>query len=139
LINILLNAAQAIDHIANKSASDEIKISVRKIALRKTLRDFSFIDENENKEGKSIGKEIVLKKGIECALIEIADSGSGVERSHLKRIFDPFFTTKPNGTGLGLPMVKRTVNAHNGIITVSSRKGKGTKFSIYLPLNSRRN
>jgi PAS domain S-box-containing protein len=138
LINILLNAGQAIDFNANKSAA-EIKISVRKITLRKTLRDFSFMDENENKDAKSIAREIILKKGIECALIEIADSGAGVERSHLKRIFDPFFTTKPNGTGLGLPMVKRTVNAHNGIITVTSKKGKGTKFSIYLPLSSRRN
>jgi PAS domain S-box-containing protein len=139
LINILINAAQAIDHVNDNSSPEEIIISVRKIKLRKTLRDFSFIEENETNEAKSIAREIILKKGSECALIEIADSGSGVERSHLKRIFDPFYTTKPNGTGLGLPMVKRTVNAHNGIITVTSKKGKGTKFSIYLPLNPGRN
>lgn len=138
LINILLNAVQSIDHGKNKSTSEQIKINVRKTTLKKTLHDFSFMEDNGDKEVKPIGKEIVLKKGAECALIEIADTGPGIKRSHLKRIFDPFFTTKPDGTGLGLPMVKRTVNAHDGIITVTSSKSKGTKFSIYLPLDSRR-
>ena len=56
-----------------------------------------------------------------------------MDRALLRRIFDPFFTTKPNGTGLGLPMVKRTVNAHGGIVTVKSARGKGAIFEILLP------
>jgi two-component system sensor histidine kinase AtoS len=137
LINILLNAAQSFDYVDNKSRLAEISINVRKTRIQKTLRDFSLVEETVNKNQKSIGKEILLKKGMECALIEITDNGSGMDRSNIKRIFDPFFTTKPDGTGLGLPMVKRTVNAHEGIITVTSKKGEGTKFDIFLPLNSK--
>jgi signal transduction histidine kinase len=54
----------------------------------------------------------------------------------MKRIFDPFFTMKAGGTGLGLPMVKRTVNAHHGIIHVESTPGKGSEFIIYLPIDN---
>jgi signal transduction histidine kinase len=52
------------------------------------------------------------------------------------KIFDPFFTTKTNGTGLGLPMVKRSVNAHGGILLARSSKGKGATFEIILPLHT---
>ena len=55
-----------------------------------------------------------------CVLITIADNGPGIERGASSRIFDPFFTTKPNGTGLGLPMVKRAVSAHGGVVSIST-------------------
>jgi signal transduction histidine kinase len=80
------------------------------------------------------GHEVVLKRGSECGLIRIQDTGCGIDPSQLLRIFDPFFTTKPYGTGLGLPMLKRTINAHGGIVTVTSKKNQGTSFNIYLPL-----
>jgi len=135
LMNIFLNAVQAFDYNTDKAKKGEIIINVKKTRIQKTLRDFSFVEDINNKDDKQIGKEIIFKKGTECAVIEIADTGVGIDRIHLKRIFDPFFTTKPNGTGLGLPMVKRTVNAHDGIITVVSRKSQGTRFNIYLPLS----
>ena len=78
----------------------------------------------------------MLQKGLPCASVSIADNGPGIDRALLRRIFDPFFTTKTNGTGLGLPMVKRTVNAHGGVVTVKSTRGKGTLFEILLPLRS---
>lgn len=103
--------------------------------LPRTLRDLhtpAGVD-----EGKGVptgGREIVLRKGEPCASVSIADNGHGMDRALLGRIFDPFFTTKTNGTGLGLPMVKRTVNGHGGIVTVKSARGKGTTFEIILPL-----
>jgi signal transduction histidine kinase len=78
--------------------------------------------------------EIVLEKGSNCAVVEITDTGSGIEKDQLSRIFDPFYTTKINGTGLGLPMVKRTVNAHGGVVTIESKIGKGTTVRIYFPI-----
>ena len=68
--------------------------------------------------------------------IEICDSGSGIPADVLPRIFDPFFTTKPvgSGTGLGLSVSYGIIRKHNGEIKVSSEQGKGTCFTIVLPI-----
>jgi signal transduction histidine kinase len=75
--------------------------------------------------------------GDEMAVIEISDNGSGIEPSHLDRIFDPFFTTKAPGvgTGLGLTVSRNLVRQMGGRIDVQSVPGKGTTFSIFLPLS----
>ena len=71
-------------------------------------------------------------------LIEIADSGTGIEEKNIKKIFDPFFTTKSTGkgTGLGLAVCYGIVTAHGGKIDVSANNGKGTLFLIYLPVSN---
>jgi len=66
--------------------------------------------------------------------IEIADTGAGINTVDLKKIFDPYFTTKSAGTGLGLAIVHKIIEAHRGEIKVKSAPGKGTVFSILLPL-----
>lgn len=68
--------------------------------------------------------------------IRIRDTGSGIATEHLKRIFEPFFTTKTEekGTGLGLAAVYGTVQQHHGEILVESSPGKGTIFTVHLPL-----
>ncbi len=70
------------------------------------------------------------------AVITISDTGSGIQSDHLDRIFDPFFTTKAvgSGTGLGLAMVQGTVTRHGGKVLVESTQGKGTTFTLMLPL-----
>ena len=136
LINVLLNAIQAFNYNIVDKHKREINIYIRKVKLKKTLHDFSFEDNIENKDEPLTRKEIILRKGSECALIEINDNGCGIGNKDLKRIFDPFFTTKPNGTGLGLPMVKRTINAHDGIIIAESQKRNGTTFNMFLPLSN---
>jgi len=72
--------------------------------------------------------------GENFAEIAVADTGKGIEQENLKSIFTPFFTTKEQGTGLGLAIVKKIVDLHEGEISVESTVGKGTKFSIRVPI-----
>ncbi|RAI42663.1 two-component system sensor histidine kinase AtoS [Rhodoplanes roseus] len=66
--------------------------------------------------------------------IVVKDDGVGVDPENLDKVFDPFFSTKPSGTGLGLAMVHRIVDAHGGVITFDSAPGKGTVVEIRLPV-----
>jgi signal transduction histidine kinase len=65
--------------------------------------------------------------------VSFADTGIGIEPEHLQRIFDLYFSTRENGSGIGLSMVYRTVQMHDGEIEVQSTPGAGTKFRILLP------
>jgi signal transduction histidine kinase len=66
----------------------------------------------------------------------VTDEGTGIEPENLEKIFDPFFTTKErgDGTGLGLSLTKKLVEANKGRIEVESIKGRGSTFRILLPL-----
>jgi signal transduction histidine kinase len=69
-------------------------------------------------------------------VVEVADDGPGVPAELNDRIFDPFFTTKPQGSGLGLPIVRKIVDAHDGRIDLSSAPGQGTRFRVTLPVTT---
>ena len=68
------------------------------------------------------------------AVIQISDTGSGIARDKLDNIFDAYYSTRPDGSGLGLPTAKKIVEVHNGTIAVASEPGKGTSFTVTLPL-----
>lgn len=70
--------------------------------------------------------------------ISIEDNGSGIDLA-AKKIFDPFFTTKASGTGLGLALSQRIINAHQGDIRVASLPGYGATFTLILPINPQGN
>jgi signal transduction histidine kinase len=69
----------------------------------------------------------------QCVRIDVSDTGIGIDKENIEKVFDPFFTTKASGTGLGLPIVRSTVQRHSGEVKVESKSGVGTTFSVFLP------
>jgi signal transduction histidine kinase len=65
--------------------------------------------------------------------VEISDSGCGIAADDISKVFEPYFSTKETGTGLGLAIVKKAVDDHGGTISVASKEGSGTTFTIILP------
>ncbi len=80
--------------------------------------------------GKLTVKTIQQK---EYVVLEISDTGHGIDNSGLANLFNLFYTTKNRGTGLGLPVSKKIIDDHGGYINVASSRGKGSVFSIKLP------
>jgi signal transduction histidine kinase len=70
----------------------------------------------------------------EAVLINISDDGFGIPEEYIDQIFNPFFTDKEKGTGLGLAVTNKIIEDQDGSITVKSERGKGTDFTINLPV-----
>jgi signal transduction histidine kinase len=75
--------------------------------------------------------------GDDSVQVSIADTGKGISPEGLRRLFEPFYTTKPvgEGTGLGLTLSREIVQRHRGQIEVNSELGKGTVFTLTLPID----
>jgi signal transduction histidine kinase len=71
-----------------------------------------------------------------AVVVDVVDDGPGVSQELSDRIFVPFFTTKPKGSGLGLSIVRKIVDAHEGRIDLSSGNGSGTRFRVTLPVST---
>jgi two-component system sensor histidine kinase PilS (NtrC family) len=93
-------------------------------------------------DGGKVNVELsrVTKRDVPASVLSAAsvkllvrDSGPGIPEEEIPRIFDPFFTTRVGGTGLGLAMVHRAVEAHEGTILVDGHEGSGAQFTVYLP------
>jgi len=69
-------------------------------------------------------------------LITIKDTGSGISPENMKKLFEPLFTTKPKGIGLGLAVSRKLIEANGGRIEVQSEEGKGSTFTVWLPIHS---
>ena len=76
---------------------------------------------------------ITTETTIDEVLVSVADTGIGIPEENLSKIFEPYYTTKDNGTGLGLTVAFKVIKEHKGDISVRSRKGEGSVFTITLP------
>lgn len=82
------------------------------------------------------GGDLILSASAEkdSAVIDVIDTGSGIPADELEKIFHAYYSTKKGGTGLGLAMSQRIIQAHDGQLTVNSEPGKGSDFKVRLPL-----
>lgn len=91
-------------------------------------------------EAMQNGGQLVVETRLTAAKdfieIKFTDSGGGISEKDKRRIFDPFFTTKQQGTGLGLSISHGIIERHGGKIILDSALGKGTTFTIFLPVNN---
>ncbi|UCD00166.1 MAG: hypothetical protein JSW66_09850 [Phycisphaerales bacterium] len=87
-------------------------------------------------QAMSDGGELMVKtqRQDKEAIIEISDTGHGIAPERLPQIFDAYHSSRPRGSGMGLPTAKKIVDTHKGTISVNSEPGKGTSFTIRLPL-----
>jgi signal transduction histidine kinase len=73
-----------------------------------------------------------VRRGKEVVFV-VEDTGKGMEKDVAERLFEPFLSGRPGGTGLGMALVRRTVEAHGGRLQIKSKPGKGTKVEMWLP------
>ncbi len=82
------------------------------------------------------GGELILttRREGQAVVLDVIDTGVGISASEQPRVFDAFYSTRAGGSGLGLPTARKIVEAHGGMITLESEPGRGSKFSIRLPI-----
>lgn len=87
-------------------------------------------------QAMSEGGELILRLSTQQdrAVLEVTDTGPGIPPENLGRIFEAYFSTRLGGSGLGLPATRRLVRMHDGEVQVHSELGKGTRFTVSLPL-----
>jgi two-component system sensor histidine kinase HydH len=66
--------------------------------------------------------------------VEVSDTGRGIAAEDISKVFEPYYSTKETGTGLGLAIVRKVIEDHGGTVSVSSKQGSGTTFTITLPM-----
>lgn len=107
-LNLIKNAIEAV------SEDGQVRVASR------VLADYSMTQKGERRA--------------RMVAIEVGDDGPGIPKEEMEHLFTPFFTTKPKGTGLGLAICQKIVTEHRGMIKVESEPGKGTTFTVMLPL-----
>jgi signal transduction histidine kinase len=121
LLNVIINALQAMEE---RKGVLTVKAGVRCATETGTVAG----------RGEGIARRLHRLWSRDCAVIEIADTGKGIEPKDLPHLFDPFFTTKASGAGLGLAIAHNIIEEHGGIIDVKSALGEGTTFLITMPI-----
>lgn len=134
--------ARAAAQVRSQADAKQIQIETR---LPQTAMEFTFDDAllslalanllQNAIEASQPGADVAVtldELGHEARL-SVVDHGSGIAPDHIESVFNPFFTTKTGGTGLGLALVAKIIDEHQGKITVNSLLGRGTTFEILLP------
>jgi signal transduction histidine kinase len=103
--------------------------SLRSALTNLIINGFQAMDGNGGKLSVVLSSEDEGRR----ARIDVTDSGRGIAPEDISKVFEPYYSTKETGTGLGLAIVKKTVDDHHGTISVKSKVGEGTTFTITLP------
>jgi signal transduction histidine kinase len=93
------------------------------------------IDAMESTKGERRLEFAIQNNGEGMAAVRIRDNGCGIAEDKIAKIYNPFYTSKSNGTGLGLGVAKKVIDAHRGTIQVLSKVGGGTEFVLSIPLS----
>lgn len=125
---------QAADHgveISPHLGSDLPPVSVDKALLRQVFLNLALNAQQAMPEGGLLELQTSNHEG--NVQIDFIDNGRGMDENTRAKMFQTFFSTKSGGSGLGLPTVRKIVEAHGGTISCESEPGRGTRFSISLP------
>jgi two-component system, NtrC family, sensor histidine kinase HydH len=113
-------------------AADLPPVSLDRDMMEKVLLNLMLNAEDAMPEGGTL--TVQTRAEGNNAVIDVIDTGRGIEPDVLAKLFKPFFTTKPAGNGLGLATARKIVSAHGGTMTMQSEPGRGTKVTLRLPL-----
>jgi signal transduction histidine kinase len=146
-LDLRVQAEDALRVISGQAADSGIATSLEEegkvplvVADRDSLRSVFtnlLINGVESIDGE--GGKVAIKLSAESpkrARVEITDTGHGIAAEDIAKIFEPYYSTKETGTGLGLAIVKKAIDDHGGSISVSSKQGGGTTFTIILPVTA---
>ncbi len=127
----VLQARGAGPNISARVSAADTDIAVDEVLMRQAFTNLIQNAVEAMPDGGTL--TIEARGGHECRIV-IRDSGGGMPAERLKKIFLPFYTTKDKGVGLGLALVHKIVLSHGGRIDVESTEGKGTTFTVALPV-----
>ncbi len=119
-----------------KDVSDDSLISGDKELLKQVFLNILLNAISITPDGGAI--TINISKEGEFIVANFYDEGEGIRQENIEKIFDPFFSTKEKGTGLGLTIASKIMQAHEGIIKVKSKWGQGTCFQLYFPIQEQK-
>lgn len=144
-VNALVQAAAQLQHpvLQTKRIHSSIELdpaplfaSADPVLLRRAVDNLVLNAIDAMPSGGTI--HVRTSRSVDRAVIEVADTGSGLTPEECERLFTPYYTTKQHGTGLGLAIVQSIVSDHGGQISVRSEHGSGTTFRMEFPLASER-
>jgi two-component system sensor histidine kinase PilS (NtrC family) len=130
IVNLMRNSADLTAAHNIETRLDAVEARVDEGMMRQVFYNLASNAFKAMPEGGTLTISVERRNG--GVRIQFADTGIGLAEEEIKRLFVPFNSSFRNGTGLGLPIVYQIVTAHNGMITVKSRKGSGTAFVIDL-------
>jgi two-component system NtrC family sensor kinase len=137
LVNLLLNAVQAVEHLADPRVGVRLYSEAGELSKLPVRREddppgINYMHRRRMTDEGGVATVVTAER---VTVIEVIDNGPGVADEHLERLFDPFFTTKEpgEGTGLGLSICARLVDGMGGRIDVGNRPDGGARFVIRLP------
>lgn len=134
LVHEVIQATPPPDSVSLAVEADNLTVVADRNQLAEVLTNLVTNAYQAMPEGGSVSVRTASNGG--GAIIEVEDTGPGIDVEQAERLFEPFFTTKSTGTGLGLAIVRRLVEAHGGEISIENADDHGAKVTVVLPVDA---